>query len=190
MNLPPDIRKKSDRADRMRLVMLTIFYNAEASGKRRLLTGTAHSNVISPNFFVFPPQTDEIELSKLDTLRRVWLKARRETSGLSFEDALRLREETPEEKLERLFARAAAPSDAEEEKTILSAKYPIPATYGVLLPDASSVLRREIIDTLVPFREVCAKLLRLEGTLDLPLRAVHISHDRAPAHDELKATLK
>lgn len=187
-----NIQNTLENLEKMRVVTLTIFVQAEASGQRKDETGLDFSSVVSPNHFTFPPVIDTLDTSDLETIRSVWLQANKRKKSESVLLAEGAGEESLEDKLGRLLGEAVRDSDNENVQAsfIQAAKYPVPSEYVVRLPEPPNPLRQEILETLVPFQESRAMLLRLENTLDLPLRTVMVGHTRAHRVDELKASIQ
>lgn len=186
MSLLKHVERTIQNLDRMRYVNVTIYYAGDASPQRREKTGVSYSNVLSENFIALPAKVDTLDTSGLDMMRDLWRRAvERQQEG---SEILHRAQETAVETFARLLQQEAASKNALLD-FIAAAKYPVPSEFFVILPEEARSVRKDIIGALVPFEQTRQMLLRLEDTLDLPMRHLAISHTRTNRVDELRATL-
>ncbi len=149
-----------------------------------------HPQIICENNVVFSPKTDEIDTECLPTIRKAWLESiSRQSAGeaLFFSDR-----DSPERMKEKI---AAALEDLDEQKLTMdeafinAARYPVPSEYAVNLPIGSAGLRRKILESLVPFHQTRAMLLKLEDELELPMRCLHVMHVPVNPVTQLRASV-
>lgn len=182
-----NLAKKIENLDLFRHVSVTIFYAREASQKRKEETGKEHSNLISENFVVMPPIVDTLDTTDLPLFRKLWLESIERQPD---EDKLIATPETTEEIFVHLLERAQAHHSKKMlEHFVASAKYPVPSEYSVKLPDLEASFRKEVIGSLIPFVQTRKMMLRLEDSLDLPIRSINIGHSAIGSIDTLKATI-
>lgn len=181
------LAQKVESLDLFRHVTVTLFFACEASSKRKEETGLEHSNLISENFIVMPPTVDTLDTTDLPLFRKLWLESIERQPD---EDKLIAKPETTEE----IFIHLLDRTQAHHSKTMLehfvaSAKYPVPSEYSVKLPDLEASFRKEVIGSLIPFIQTRKMMLRLEDSLDLPIRSINIGHSAIGSVDALKATI-
>ena len=142
--------------------------------------------LISPFYFTFPSKTDVVDSKEIETLRKFWRDA---LTRRHPEADTTIKNKPLEEKLRDIMAAAIRPAQemTTEEALVVAAKYPIPSEYVVVLPPKGKSLRQEIIETLVPFRDTRAMLLRLENNLESPMRVLQIGHTSVSSTEELRA---
>lgn len=135
-----------------------------------------HNEIISPNIIAFSPITDMIDSKCMGTMRQLWLNA---LSRDDHDDGTKILDAgvSITDRFEKMLTEAMSPQDrAITSQFVKAAAYPVPAAYAVKLPLKPNDLRLEILNALVPFKKTREMLLRLEKTLDAPMRALQIGH--------------
>ncbi|PZO86114.1 MAG: hypothetical protein DI626_06895 [Micavibrio aeruginosavorus] len=147
-----------------------------------------HNDIISPNTVSFPSITDMIDKSCMKTMRQLWLDAL--SRGKNDDEGKILDAGTSiADKFEKMLTEAISPREKDmTSQFVKAAAYPVPSAYAVKLPLHSKDLRLEIINTLVPFQKTREMLLRLEKTLEAPMRALQIGHSPINDVEALRAS--
>lgn len=146
--------------------------------------------MINSNKLCLPARTDTIDPKSLDTMRHVWLDALARPQIEFHPSALKPKRDKT---LEDILADAlkSVTEDAEVQASFVKAsRLPVPSEYAVMLPLVGPAMRKEILTCLVPFQETRAMLLRLEDTLELPMRCLEIGHTPVNSVTELQASIR
>lgn len=136
------------------------------------------TDVINPNPIHLPENTDLVDNDKLEALRTAWEKF------ILTPHAIDISHDNPDAETltHRAFQKVAAEiGDASLIALVQAARFPIPPDYTISLAPKSAdtnLARLEIIESLVPFRNIREMLLRCEDKWDLPIAAVRMASQR------------
>ncbi len=151
-------------------VQMQVFYYQPTTAAMLAETGQEGTSVISPNSLFLFEAADQMDAKGRKNIRSVWLECIRDRKGLAEHAAM-----NPE--------------------LVEAARNPVPSEYTIELPISSKFKRdkvfgerywrttngpsfEEVVETLVPFEQTRAKILKMQKSLSVPLHHINFMSRR------------